>query len=51
MQKKTRSNSCKFADAKACPLCAYLPMLNMAFILVFLDILDLLDSLAMVDTI
>merc|ERR1719150_291620 len=30
---------------------ALLPMLNMAFILVFLDIFDLLDGLAMVDTI
>ena len=51
MQKKTRSNSCKFADAKACSFCARLPMLIVALVLVFFDVFDLLDSLAMVDTI
>ena len=35
----------------ACPFCAQLPMLNVALVLVFLDIFDLLDSLAVVDTI
>ena len=49
--KKTRSNSCKFAGAKACPFNAHLPMLIVALVLVFFDVFDLLDSLAVVDTI